>query len=147
MGRRPGNRVDSGGMNRTLPAKLPTRREDAIKWLRKEDDRLSLWCRLPNDLLAEQTMMLIEKIDDEGDPSLRSALALQVAITKAPPRLYQTYDLVREFLKKRDPDFAAFEGALGALRETAMKERFSLESKAREPEKQFEDWIWHVFEE
>jgi hypothetical protein len=102
-------------MNRTLPAKLPTRREDAIKWLRKEDDRLSLWCRLPNDLLAEQTMMLIEKIDDEGDPSLRSALALQVAITKAPPRLYQTCDHVWEFLKKRDPNFAEFEHALGVL--------------------------------
>jgi hypothetical protein len=120
---------------------------ESFDWLRNDDDRLALWGRLPNDLLAEQIMMLIEKIDENGDPTLRSALALQVAITKAPPRLYQTFDHVREFLKKRDPEFAAFEDALDALRETAMKERFSLESKAREPEKQFEDWIWHVFEE
>jgi len=28
-----------------------------------------------------------------------------------------------------------------------MEERFSLESNAREPEKQFEDWIWNVIEE
>jgi hypothetical protein len=49
-------------------------------------------------------------------------------------------------LKKLDPDYSVFKDTLASLRKSALDEQFDLESKAREPEKRFEDWIWHIAE-
>ena len=119
---------------------------DSFEWLRNENDRLSLWSLLPNDLLAEQITMLVEKIEKQGESTSRSILALRLAVVQAPPRLYRTYDHIGDCLNKLDPDYSVFKDTLASLRKSAIDERFDLESKAREPEKQFEDWIWHIAE-
>ena len=119
---------------------------ESFDWLRNEDDRLSLWSLLPNDFLAEQIMMLLEKIEKQGDSTSPSILLLRLAVVQAPPRLHRTYDHIGECLKKLDPDYSVFKDTLASLRKSALDEQFDLESKAREPEKRFEDWIWHIAE-
>ena len=91
-------------------------------------------------------MMLVEKIEKRGESTSPSILALRLAVLQTPPRLHRTYDHIGECLKKLDPDYSIFKDTLASLRKSALDERFDLETKAREPEKQFEDWIWHIAE-